>query len=77
MRRIKQIVLFLNSLVNFDHLVQNPYFCLFIAEKDVKNFNNFKSKQTAVRTTMDISSIENLEGKFSVEISKRVLAFIK
>lgn len=49
--------MFLNSLVNFEHLVQNQYFYFFIAEKDVKNFNNFKSKQTAVRTAIDISSI--------------------
>lgn len=60
MRRIKQIILFLNSVVNFENLVQNKYFYSFIAEKDIKSFMNFKSKQTAARTTIDISSIENL-----------------
>ena len=77
MRRIKQVILFLNSVVNFKHLVQNKYFYEFIADKDPRSFNSFKSKQTAVRTAIDISSIENLEGKFTVEISKRVLSFIK
>lgn len=57
MRRIKLIVSFLNSLVNFEHLVQNKYFYMFINEKDVKNFNSFKSTQTATRTAVDISSI--------------------
>jgi hypothetical protein len=57
MRRIKQIILFLNSIVNFEHLVQNIYFYNFISEKDTKIFNNFKSKQTATRITVDISSI--------------------
>lgn len=57
MKRIKQIILFLNSIVNFEHLVQNIYFYNFICERDTKIFNNFKSKQTATRTTVDISSI--------------------
>jgi|688.fasta_scaffold792689_2 hypothetical protein len=57
MKRIKQIILFLNSIVNFEHLVQNIYFYNFISERDTKIFNNFKSKQTATRTTVDISSI--------------------
>ena len=60
MRRIKQIISFLNSLVNFEHFVQNNYFYTFITEKDPKVFSAFRAKQTAVRTTVDISSIENL-----------------
>lgn len=57
MRRVKQIILFLNSLVNFDHLVQNKYFQIFISEKDPKKFNDFKSRLIATKITPDISSI--------------------
>lgn len=57
MRRVKQILSFLNSVVNFEHLVQNKYFQKFISEKDTKNFNAFKSKLNVIATTPDISSI--------------------
>ncbi len=62
--------------MNYQHLVQNKYFYVFIAEKDAKNFNSFKNSEP-ISKQVDIGAIENLEGKFSVEISKRVLNFVK
>lgn len=44
MRRVKQIICFLNSLINFEHLIQNKYFYTFIAEKDTNKFIAFKSR---------------------------------
>lgn len=59
MKRIKQIILFLNSLTNYEHLVQNRYFYVFIAEKDIKNFNSFKNYES-ISKQADIGGIENL-----------------
>lgn len=59
MKRIKQIILFLNSLMNYEHLVQNKYFYVFISEKDNKNFNAFKASESPSKQ-MDIGAIENL-----------------
>ena len=66
MKRVKQIISFLNSIVNFPHLAQNKFFYSFMTLGDTKAFNAFKSKQTEVRLTADIGAIENLDGKFKV-----------
>ncbi len=56
MRRVKQMVLFLNSLTHFDYLIQNKYFHHFIADSD-KEFKTFKSQANIVKLTADIGSI--------------------
>ncbi len=60
MKRVKQIIMFLNSLVNYEHLVQNAFFYNFIAEKDPRVFATFKSRQPGTRINGDIGLIENL-----------------
>ena len=60
MRRVKQIISFLNSVVRFPHLAQNKFFYSFMVLADYKAFNVFKSKQGEVRLTADIGAIENL-----------------
>ena len=57
MRRVKQIIFFLNSVVNFPHLVQNKFFHFFISQADSKTFNGFKATQSGVRLTADIGAI--------------------
>ncbi len=57
MKRIKQIIIFLNSIINFEHLVQNIYFYTFISEKDYKNFDVLKEKQSATKNSINLSSI--------------------
>jgi hypothetical protein len=57
MKRIKQIIIFLNNIINFEHLVQNIYFYTFISEKDYKNFDVLKEKQPATKNSINLSSI--------------------
>ena len=57
MKRIKQIIIFLNSIINFEHLVQNIYFYTFRSEKDYKNFDMFKEKQPLTKNSINLSSI--------------------
>ncbi len=57
MKRIKQIIIFLNNIISFEHLVQNIYFYTFISEKDYKNFDALKEKQSATKNSINLSSI--------------------
>jgi hypothetical protein len=51
---------------------------MFISEKNGKVFNNFRlNHQPVMGIKTDISLIENVEGKFGVEISERVHNFIR
>ncbi len=75
--RAKEIGKFLNSIIQYEYLIQSQISKEFFTETDHNKLNNYKNKERSVAHQKNVGRIENLNGKFHLEISRRTQAFTR
>jgi hypothetical protein len=75
--RAKEVLVFLNSLLRDELLMNNKFSYTFMTEGSYELFKKFKGKYIEVKPITTIEELENMEGSISIEISQEILELIK
>jgi hypothetical protein len=71
--RVKAILQFMNSLTNYDYLIQCRYVHEFLSETDYKRFTLIRKKEEETKLVNEIGAAETIDGSFTAELSKRTV----